>query len=108
MQVFRLVVDHCESAQITESIDATSANRDSCEDVEMSPDPDFRLLNLVTPLEVGGLSASSDGSGLPNNNNFEGCLKDLRVNDMVRVALSTVFFLEQKMTSFIIFCSCTT
>ena len=84
VQEFRLVIDHCLSAVVTETIDMTTADRSSCEDLQISPDPDFRLLNLLTPLEVGGASPDSVTSGLPNNNNFEGCLKNLRVNDMVR------------------------
>ena len=85
IQEFRLVIDHCLSAVVTETIDMTTADRSSCEDLQISPDPDFRLLNLLTPLEVGGASPDSVTSGLPNNNNFEGCLKNLRVNDMVRL-----------------------
>ena len=81
LQLLRLVVDHCMSAQITETIDASSADRSSCE-ATASVDGEHYLLNVVTPLELGGMS-SPGVNGMPSNNAFSGCIKNMRVNDKV-------------------------
>ena len=87
LQELRLVVDHCIGAPVTEDIDSSSSVRSGCEATGSSSGEKY-LLNVLTPLELGGRSVEYSSS-LPNNNNFEGCIKNMRVNDKVGVHFLT-------------------
>ena len=81
LQTVRLIVDHCESSIVDESINGTSEIRTSCESSHTYINGDQFLLNVNTPLEVGGKSTSYPG-GITTTG-FNGCLKNLRYNDKV-------------------------
>ena len=81
-QFVQLVVDHCLSAVVTETLESSVINNSSCSASAMETG-EFYLLNVNTPLELGGMSTPGHNN-MPDNNAFSGCIKNMRVNDKVR------------------------
>ena len=66
---------------INESVNETSENRIQCESRVEYPGELF-LLNVLTPLEVGGHSDSDYSPNIPTDG-FNGCMKNLMHDDHV-------------------------
>ncbi len=82
-QEFTLVVDHCENSEVDENIANSTADRSMCEDMGMSDGENY-LLNVLTPLELGGRLNSE--VNFPNtiiSSRFNGCMKNLYWNGKV-------------------------
>ena len=81
------MVDACRNAIIDENLEESTLNTDACKVSGELPQDDF-LLDVMTPLEVGGRSH-------PNINyptditgqGFTGCIKNIRVNGQVKPEL---------------------
>ena len=81
-QDFRFVIDHCDSAAVNENIDISSSDRSSCEALGTAPGDDY-ILNVNTPVQLGG---REDGYNYPSGltrQSYKGCLKNLWHNGMV-------------------------
>ena len=78
-----MVVDSCQSSDVSEAVLSTSDDRKACESSATAPGEKF-LLNVNSPLQLGGRSNPSANypTGLTASG-FQGCMKDLEVNGMV-------------------------
>lgn len=90
-QTARLIVDRCQSADITELEDGSPAEFDISDCQSQGSVPPFNeQLNVNTPLQIGGmytqpLNASNFGwSGMPGGIGFEGCIRNIYHNSKVR------------------------
>ena len=85
MQEVSLVVDHCSVGAVNENINSSAEDRQACSDTKTSTGERF-LLNLNTPLELGG--RSKPAVNYPSNlqPGINGCIKNLMYNGMVGVA----------------------
>lgn len=81
-QQIRLVIDHCSSATWDETLNSYSMDRSLCEVSGRVPKEKF-LLNVATPLQLGGRSDTSFNADLKTNS-FSGCVRNLEHNGEVR------------------------
>ena len=91
LQVLRLIVDHCRDTDIYENINETSEDRSVCESRVEYPGEQV-LLNVLSPLELGGRSNTNYPPNLPTVG-FNGCIKNLRYNDEVLVLVKPLLHL---------------
>ena len=77
------MVDACRNAVIDENLKESVLNTDTCKVSDVLPRDDF-LLDVMTPLEVGGRS-KPDINYPPGiaGQGFNGCIKNIRVNGQV-------------------------
>ena len=77
------MVDACRNAIIDENLEESNLNTEACKVSGELPRDDF-LLDVITPLEVGGRSHPNIGYPADiNDQNFTGCVKNIRVNGQV-------------------------
>ncbi len=82
-QEVSLVVDSCRNAIVDENLQHSTLDTTMCKTAGHLPGDDF-VLDVLTPLEIGGRFASNinyppdiNGAG------FDGCIKNVRVNGQV-------------------------
>ena len=76
-----MVVDHCSVSSVVESINSSVEDRKACEASGTLQGESF-LLNVYTPLQLGGRANKAYPPGLVNRD-FDGCIGNLRHNGMV-------------------------
>ena len=82
-QNVRLIVDHCEASDVTEDINMSYEDRSACEAAEEVPGEQF-ILNVVTPLQLGGRAKQVNYPAGLTPSGFNGCIRNLRHNTQVR------------------------
>ena len=82
LQKYRLIVDYCKVAEIIENINSTYEDRSACE-VDMQTASDYFLLNVNTPLQLGGRRTNPNYPPDITLEGFNGCIKNLRHNGKV-------------------------
>ncbi len=89
------MVDSCRNAVINENLTDSSLDTSACKVTGELPGDNF-LLDVIAPLEVGG--RSNPNIGYPpgiNDQGFDGCIKNLRVNGEVRSPTRSVLMSDQ-------------
>lgn len=76
--VIRMVLDYCSKASYDETLQNYTMNRTQCEVSGAVPREKF-LLNVVTPLQLGGRSDASFNNDLIKTS-FSGCIRNLQHN----------------------------
>ena len=82
-QNVRLIVDHCEASDVTEDINMSYEDRSACEAAEEVTGEQF-ILNVVTPLQLGGRAKQVNYPAGLTPSGFNGCIRNLRHNGQVR------------------------
>ena len=82
MQMFHLVVDHCADPDIEENIANSTEDRSKCEAKGEMGGEHF-LLNVNTPLQLGGRANPSVNYPSSLGGSYTGCIKNLRHNGLV-------------------------
>lgn len=81
-QNVRLIVDHCAASQITEDINMSVEDRRACEVTMVTPGELF-ILNVVTPMQLGGRQTQVNYPAGLSSSGFDGCVRNVRHNGEV-------------------------
>ena len=77
-----MVVDHCRSSIVAETMEATATERQVCESHGYAMGADH-FLTVNTPLELGGRAKPANYPPGLAGNSFNGCMKNLWINGQV-------------------------
>ena len=81
-QNVRLIVDHCEASEILEDINMSIEDRSACEVTKTIEGEQF-ILNVFTPLQLGGRAKQVNYPAQLSTPGFNGCIRNLRHNGEV-------------------------
>ena len=76
------MVDHCDTAMVTENINTSFSDRSSCEAFGTAPGDDY-ILNVNAPVQLGGRGDSYNYPSGLTRQSYNGCMKNLWHNGMV-------------------------
>ena len=84
-----MILDHCSRAMVTEDEVNTSSDFTNCEAVDDTLIlDDFILLNVNTPLQLGGRRENINYPPGLTKQGFTGCIKNFWHNGLVRTSIT--------------------